>query len=143
MMPMTYLSNRHFANNFEYFKYTFFILTLLEVLLMPDLLAVPVVYALLAILVIEVTNYTNRINRLQGPAKDTHFQSQKDTTINTTIILRFLLVYQKVVMMVQVFEFVVVHIPHVRDMILLDTQGIEHYLSDALFVLRLLGHSEF
>lgn len=40
---------------------------------MPDLLAIPVVYALLALLVIEVTNYTNRINRLQGPAKDTHY----------------------------------------------------------------------
>lgn len=35
------------------------------------------------------------------------------------------------------------HIPHVREMIVLDTRGIEHYLSDALFVLRLLGHSEF
>lgn len=75
MMPMTYLSNRHFANGLEYYKYFFLLLTLLEVLLMPDILAIPVQFALLALIIIDVTNYTMRINRLQGPAKDTHFQS--------------------------------------------------------------------
>lgn len=75
MMPMTYLSNRHFANGFEYFKYCFILLTLLEVLLMPDILAIPVQFALLALIIIDVTNYTMRINRLQGPAKDNNFQS--------------------------------------------------------------------
>jgi hypothetical protein len=76
MSAITYLGNRQFSSKFHYFKYVFLLLTVIEVLLMPDLLAVPVLYALLFITIASVIKTTSTRNR-QSVASFEYFRASE------------------------------------------------------------------
>lgn len=109
MSAITYLGNRHFSSKFHYFKYMFLILTLLEVLMIPDLLAVPVLYALLFLTISSVIKTTAVRNR-QSIATFEYLragESLVEYLLNKERLFSVILAYQKVVMFIQLFETII------------------------------------
>jgi hypothetical protein len=58
--PLTYLGCRYFSSKRRIFKFFFVSLTLIEILNMPDLLALPVLYTFLALMVCSLIRISNR-----------------------------------------------------------------------------------
>ena len=61
--PLTFLGCRYFSSKRRWFKYLFVSITLIEILNMPDLLALPVLYTFLALMVFAIIRVTGRRNR--------------------------------------------------------------------------------
>jgi hypothetical protein len=61
--PLTYLSCRYFSSKRRIFKYLFVSLTLIEILNMPDLLALPVLYTFLALMIFSLIRVSNKKNQ--------------------------------------------------------------------------------
>jgi hypothetical protein len=103
MSAITYLGNRHFSSKFHYFKYVFLLLTLTEVLMMPDLLAVPVLYALLFMTISSVIKTTNTRNRQSVIGTFEYFRAHESIVeylLNRERLFSVILAYQKVIMFI-------------------------------------------
>jgi hypothetical protein len=60
--PETYCGNKYFSEKRVFFKYAFIAFTLVEVLSMPDLLALPVLYTFLFLMIFAITRRVSDLN---------------------------------------------------------------------------------
>lgn len=108
LIPATYLGNRHFSSKRRIFKHFFVALTIIEILSMPDLLALPVLYSFLLLMIFEVTKITSVRNResFAGKDRDSHFialigkKSIMEWAMDKERLFTLTLLWQKIVMMI-------------------------------------------
>ena len=148
--PLTYLGCRYFSSKRLIFKYTFVALTLLEILNMPDLLALPVLYTFLALMVFQRMKVSNnkKSNQRSTFTDSNYFTvAGQKSIVNWAMekenLFQKMLTWQKACMMLQLFEFIITHIDQVRNSIINGNTHDENHLSTILYLLRCVGHTEY
>ena len=154
VMTKTYLGCVDFSQHRRIYKYLFVAFTAVELLLVPDLLALPILFLFLILMIFAViyTTKDRNTSTIVMPSKDSDFmkassfESERINLVTWAMkderLFTISMEWQKVFMMIQLFEFVLMNTFSVKQELKRELDGESQYSFFFLF-LRLIGHAEF
>ena len=153
-MTKTYLGCLDFSYHRRVYKYLFVAFTAVELLIVPNLLALPILFFFLLLMIFAIVYTTIDRNRATTvlPSKDSDFfkaSSFNRERINLVTwamenerLFTITMEWQKVFMILQLVEFVLMNTYSVKQELIREENGQSSY-SAFFFFLRLIGHAEY
>lgn len=156
VIPKTYLGCVDFSQHRTIYKYLFVAFTTVELLLVPNMLALPILFLFLILMIFAVMYTTKEINSTSATeeqfikdsdyTKAPSFEDEKSNLVEWAMknerLFTITMEWQKVFMMIQLFEFVLVNTYSVKQELRRELNG-QSSFSFLFFILRLIGHAEY
>ena len=154
VMTKTYLGCVDFSQHRIIYKYLFVAFTAVELLLVPNILALPILFFFLILMIFAViytTKDRNNSTEVQFSKdsdymKASSFEGERNNLVAWAMknerLFTITMEWQKVFMMIQLFEFVLMNTYSVKQELRRELNG-ESPFSFFFLILRLIGHAEF
>jgi hypothetical protein len=154
VMSKTYLGCYDFSYHRRVYKYLFVSFTAVELLIVPDILALPILFFFLLLMIFAIVYTTIDRNRATTvlPNRDSDFLKASSFNrerigivtwaMKNEKLFTITMEWQKVFMMIQLVEFVLMNTYSVRQELQREMRGESSYSTFFLF-LRLIGHAEY